>query len=763
MAGLSVAFDASLRGDVAGLGARRAAWCPAPRSLVRSGDGPRAVAGRQRHHGRLDGADAGGAVADRVAGRRTPADPRRRGLPARARRPGSSAADREVWNTYGPTEATVVACGARLDRAGAGADRAAAGRLGPRRRRRSRVQPVGAGRGRRADHRRRRAGPLPRPGQGRREVRPDARRSAGTAPTAAATWSANDAGGPGVRRAAPTTRSSSAAAGSSSARSTARCSPLPGRDRCRGRGAQHRRRQPAPRRVRRRPTTAFDPAVADRPAPRRRCPAALVPRLAAGRRRCRRGPPARSTATRCPWPLRDAGAPERQPARARRHGGLARGRCGCEVLGAVVTAEDDDFFDLGGGSLTAAQLVSRLRERFPEVTVADVYEHPTVAAPGRRARRDGRARGPRRTAGSARPRARRRSARSLLTVPLRTALRAALADLGRGRATTSPPALLGLDLAARACRGGGWARLAAARAVRPGRMLLAAAGARLLLRGVGPGELPARRQDAPAALAGRAAGRRAGRGQPGRRAVDAPLRAAARRRGRRATSTCTAIPPVTGLLTLGDGCSIEPEVDLTRALARRRRAAPRAGRGRRRAPASARAARCCPGADVGRGRRGRARARPCSAPSPRGEYWSGVAGASAAASPGARGPTQRPATSRAWIAGVRRDRGGASRCCRCSRRRRRPRGRRRRLRGGRPRSGRGARGPLRAGCRSARVGRAGRCSPCSSLAAGPAARGCGLVERPPPGPQPARAGRRGRRCGCSTRPAPGCSRSTPAR
>lgn len=50
-----------------------------------------------------------------------------------------------------------------------------------------------------------------------------------------------------------------------------------------------------------------------------------------------------------------------------------------DVLGAVVTAETDDFFDLGGGSLTAAQMVSRLRETQPEVTVADIYDHPTVA------------------------------------------------------------------------------------------------------------------------------------------------------------------------------------------------------------------------------------------------------------------------------------------------------------------------------------------------------------------------------------------------
>ncbi|WP_220093565.1 Pls/PosA family non-ribosomal peptide synthetase [Flexivirga caeni] len=51
-----------------------------------------------------------------------------------------------------------------------------------------------------------------------------------------------------------------------------------------------------------------------------------------------------------------------------------------DVLGAVVDSGKDDFFELGGGSLTAAQMVSRLRALQPEVTVADIYDHPTVAA-----------------------------------------------------------------------------------------------------------------------------------------------------------------------------------------------------------------------------------------------------------------------------------------------------------------------------------------------------------------------------------------------
>ncbi len=49
------------------------------------------------------------------------------------------------------------------------------------------------------------------------------------------------------------------------------------------------------------------------------------------------------------------------------------------VLGTAVTGPDDDFFDSGGGSLVAAQLVAVLREQFPTVTVADVYENPRVA------------------------------------------------------------------------------------------------------------------------------------------------------------------------------------------------------------------------------------------------------------------------------------------------------------------------------------------------------------------------------------------------
>ncbi|MGO2113291.1 MAG: non-ribosomal peptide synthetase, partial [Pseudoclavibacter sp.] len=50
------------------------------------------------------------------------------------------------------------------------------------------------------------------------------------------------------------------------------------------------------------------------------------------------------------------------------------------VLGVPVPDVKADFFDLGGGSLAAAQLVSRIRVRVPEFTVGDIYDVPRLAA-----------------------------------------------------------------------------------------------------------------------------------------------------------------------------------------------------------------------------------------------------------------------------------------------------------------------------------------------------------------------------------------------
>jgi non-ribosomal peptide synthetase-like protein len=48
------------------------------------------------------------------------------------------------------------------------------------------------------------------------------------------------------------------------------------------------------------------------------------------------------------------------------------------VLGIRPDDEDADFFQLGGGSLAAAQLVSRIRTRAPEFTMTDVYDLPRL-------------------------------------------------------------------------------------------------------------------------------------------------------------------------------------------------------------------------------------------------------------------------------------------------------------------------------------------------------------------------------------------------
>ena len=300
-----------------------------------------------------------------VARRRPAADLRRRGVPARARRaagrrraarcgtptapprPPSSPARR------GSTGAGPVRIGLPLD----GWDLAV---VDARRRSRSPMGETGeliiGGVG---------PGPLPRPGEGRREVRRRCRRSAGSAPTAAATWCA-----PSRRAwsswAGPTTRSSSAAGASSSARSTPRCRRCP---------ASPARRPPcarprggnqllvgylALRRARARPRQAARRLL------RESLPAALVPRLAvvddAPRRDLGQGRPRRAA-------LAAAGAGRRRTSadpRARRHRRpwLAEQwtRRARRRAGQPATTTSSTY---GGGSLAAAQLVSRAARPLP--------------------------------------------------------------------------------------------------------------------------------------------------------------------------------------------------------------------------------------------------------------------------------------------------------------------------------------------------------------------------------------------------------------
>ncbi|WP_026357169.1 Pls/PosA family non-ribosomal peptide synthetase [Mycobacterium sp. 141] len=51
-----------------------------------------------------------------------------------------------------------------------------------------------------------------------------------------------------------------------------------------------------------------------------------------------------------------------------------------DVLGTAIEGPEADFIALGGGSLSAAQLVAALRQRYPQVTVADLYDHPRLGS-----------------------------------------------------------------------------------------------------------------------------------------------------------------------------------------------------------------------------------------------------------------------------------------------------------------------------------------------------------------------------------------------
>ena len=285
-------------------------------------------------------------------------------------------------------------------------------------------------------------------------------------------------------------------------------------------------------------------------------PAALVPRLVVVE-----AIPTRTSGKAdrdaLPWPLPDLQpAATTSPALTGTAGWVAEQWA--TILGTGGGGLDDDFFAQGGGSLAAAQLVSALRARFPEVTVADVYENarlgelvatleefsPPVSAAHRTVLPT-----PRRT----------QLAQLVMAVPLSTV---------NGLRWLTWLAILGQAL--RAVGGFGWAPTVSwgwavagwLLLITPaGRIALAAAGARIALRGVRPGRyvrggmvhLRLWFAEGWASVAG------------AENLSCAPWMASyARLLGAKIGRDVDlhAVPPVTGLLTLGTGCSVEPEVDL---------------------------------------------------------------------------------------------------------------------------------------------------------------------------------------------------------
>ncbi|GAA5160524.1 Pls/PosA family non-ribosomal peptide synthetase [Ornithinimicrobium tianjinense] len=289
---------------------------------------------------------------------------------------------------------------------------------------------------------------------------------------------------------------------------------------------------------------------------RERMPAALVPRLAVVP-----DIPTRTSGKvdrdALPWPLPSAPRADAS--------GLTPleawiGQIWAEVLGADITAPEDDFFDLGGGSLMAAQIVGRLRERYPEVAVGDLYNHPRVGSlaealdelgTGGSARSD-------RTVYPIRPKT--QVGQLLALVPLRTLAAgrwAAWLMLG----STAAHHLLGMPFLPPFPRAVA-VLTAVLFLVPPVRMGLAALLIRAVLDGgIAPGTYPrggkvhlrlwlaTRIQDELAAIS----------------TAGAPwLQRYARALGSDIGPGVDlhALPPVTGLLTLGARSAVEPEVDL---------------------------------------------------------------------------------------------------------------------------------------------------------------------------------------------------------
>ncbi|WNZ12801.1 Pls/PosA family non-ribosomal peptide synthetase [Streptomyces sp. 11x1] len=225
-----------------------------------------------------------------------------------------------------------------------------------------------------------------------------------------------------------------------------------------------------------------------------------------------------------------------------------------EVLGIPVGGAGDDFFAIGGGSLAAAQLTTRLRTRYPSVAVVDVYQRPTLRKLARYLEESGGQEGPRRVVAPVPVRA--RLVQSLLLVPLFTllALRwvVPLAALGN---------LLGpyawLPTAPWWSVGAGAVLLFTP----PGRLAIAAGGARLLLRGVGPGRY-ARGGSVHLRLW---AAERLAEFSGATSLTGVWLERYARVLGAKvgADVDLHALPPVTGMLKLGRGAAVESEVDLS--------------------------------------------------------------------------------------------------------------------------------------------------------------------------------------------------------
>ncbi|GAA5017125.1 Pls/PosA family non-ribosomal peptide synthetase [Kitasatospora paranensis] len=228
-----------------------------------------------------------------------------------------------------------------------------------------------------------------------------------------------------------------------------------------------------------------------------------------------------------------------------------------EILGTPVRGADDDFFAIGGGSLAAARLTTLLRGRYPSVSVMDVYQQPTLRKLARLLERSGPEDGTARVIAPVPARAKAVQLAALLPLFSLVGLRWTVALLALGNVLAAVGDYPWAPTASWWAVGAGALLLFTA----PGRLAIAAGGAQLLLRGVRAGTHP-RGGSVHLRLwaAERLAETSGATGLSG-----AWLIRYARALGARVGPEVDlhALPPVTGMLRLGKGCAVENEVDLS--------------------------------------------------------------------------------------------------------------------------------------------------------------------------------------------------------
>ncbi|KUN00929.1 amino acid adenylation protein [Streptomyces yokosukanensis] len=225
-----------------------------------------------------------------------------------------------------------------------------------------------------------------------------------------------------------------------------------------------------------------------------------------------------------------------------------------EVLGIPVTSATDDFFAIGGGSLAAAQLTTRLRTRYPSAAVLDIYQQPVLRKLARRLEASAPDDAAERTIVPVPVRA--QALQLLLLVPLVTllGLRWTLVLAAAGNLL---PGYAWLPTAP-------WWLLAPGALLffaPPGRIAVAAGGARLLLRGLAPGRYP---RGGSVHLRLWTAERLA-EFSGATTLTGSWLERYARALGAKVGPEVDlhSLPPVTGMLKLGRGAAVESEVDLS--------------------------------------------------------------------------------------------------------------------------------------------------------------------------------------------------------